>query len=164
MGRALTDSQRVAAKAAFIKALAASGVVLAGCRAAGVDRKSVYQWRKHDEQFGADWAAAIDDATDILEAELMKRARNAEIPGSTTALIFALKACAPHKYRENITISGDRAAPLRLDVARFADDVEARAAATTLRRRLAAGGAIESGGAGDRNGSTLPVPAAHRGD
>lgn len=39
-----------------------------------VERKTVYRWREADPAFAAAWDDAIDEATDMLEAEARRRA------------------------------------------------------------------------------------------
>lgn len=137
-------------KRVFIEALGASGIILAACRAAKINRNTAYTWRQEDPEFAAAWEQAKEDSVDVLEAELMKRARDPDLPGSTTALIFALKGAAPHKYREHVTLAGGvqvEAVPAHCVVI----DDEAADAAKALRRRVADLRAVESGrlGTGD---------------
>ncbi len=68
----------------------------AACQAAGIDRKTAYNWRDRDNEFRRAWEEALEDACDILEAEAWQRARGK----SDLLLIFLLKAHRPSKYRE----------------------------------------------------------------
>lgn len=99
---------------AFLSALAEVGVVRYACKAAGVDSGLVYAKRKADETFAASWAEALENASDSLEEEAVRRAKdgiveivvgkNGEIHEnrkySDTLLIFLLKGARPEKYRE----------------------------------------------------------------
>ena len=58
----------------FITHLRASANVTASARAIGASRRTLYNWRDRDEQFAAEWADALEEATDALEAEARRRA------------------------------------------------------------------------------------------
>lgn len=81
---------------AFLAALAATGNVSEAARAANIVRQEVYRYREMSETFAAAWDAALEEATDTLEAEALKRAK----AGSDVLLIFLLKGARPEKYRE----------------------------------------------------------------
>jgi hypothetical protein len=114
----LRAKETAAAKQRFIDALASSGVVLAAVRAAGVARSVVYEWRAADEAFRSAWLEALDDSSDLLEAEAVRRAARGtprpvfyrgEQVGSITEysdalLMFLLKARRPETYREQATV------------------------------------------------------------
>ena len=59
---------------AFLQALAATGVVAAACRAAGVSSTTVYQRKRSDADFAAMWDNAMEDAADEMEIEARRRA------------------------------------------------------------------------------------------
>lgn len=80
----------------FLKVLRNSGNVRAACAAAHITRQAAYKARDASKEFAADWADALDDAIDGLEAVAIDRARRS----SDTLLIFLLKAHRPEKYRE----------------------------------------------------------------
>lgn len=83
---------------AFLTALAAGQSVTAAAEAAGIDRKTPYRWRDAEPVFAAGWDDALEDGTDRLEDEALRRA----FSGSDLLLIFLLKARRPKKYRERI--------------------------------------------------------------
>lgn len=58
----------------FITALAQHGNVTAAALAAGFSRSSAYRHRSQDPAFAQAWDAAIDEATDLLASEAMRRA------------------------------------------------------------------------------------------
>lgn len=105
--------------AAVLTALAQSGNVSVACRAAGISRASFYEWQESDPEFKKAAAAAKDEATELLEAEALRRARSGiEEPVfyqgkkcgavrrySDTLLIFLLKAARPEKYRERSAVT-----------------------------------------------------------
>ncbi len=83
-------------KPAFLAHLRETANVRDSCQAAGVARGMVYA-RKHDDpEFAKQWAEALEDAIDVLEATARKRA----LGESDTLMIFLLKAHRPDKYRE----------------------------------------------------------------
>ena len=75
MGKTLeTRVDKLEAKrVAFIAALRTSGNVRAACLAAGIARKTAYRWRDTWATFADDWAEALEDSCDVLEAEARRR-------------------------------------------------------------------------------------------
>ena len=84
-------------RAAFLKTLAAGDSVSKACDAAGIGRRTAYDWRDADEELAAEWDDAVETGTDVLEDEAVQRAKN----GSDTLLIFMLKARRPEKYKDH---------------------------------------------------------------
>ena len=64
----------VQAKARFLAEFAICGNVLRAAQAAGVGRRTVYDWLKQDEAFERLHAEALEDALDALEEEARRRA------------------------------------------------------------------------------------------
>lgn len=58
----------------FLRAFATRGIVLEGCRAAGVSRSTVDKWREQSEWFEELYCIAIEEAADRIEAEAIRRA------------------------------------------------------------------------------------------
>lgn len=58
----------------FLMALRNTGVVSRAAHAAGISSSLAYTRRKEDADFAAAWDNAIEDATDMLEAEARRRA------------------------------------------------------------------------------------------
>lgn len=111
----------------FLRAFALRGIVLDGCRAAGVSRGAVEHWRESSEWFDTMYAIAIEEAADRIEAEAFRRAvEGYDEPviyqGMTTTVVdretgeekqlvvrkfsdallqTILKGARPEKYREN---------------------------------------------------------------
>lgn len=116
---------------AFLTALASAGNVSKAAAHAGVSRQAAYLRRAEDRAFAARWDDAVEQSTDTLEAEAVRRARDGtdrpvyqsgELVGhvreySDTLLIFLLKARRPQKYRDNarVEIAGDPANPVKVD-------------------------------------------------
>lgn len=112
----------------FIAALADYGNVGRACRFAGISRDVAYDNRKTDAEFAKRWKQALKTATDTLEEEAWRRARegtekpvyqNGLLIGgiqeySDTLMIFLLKAHKPKKYVQRIAqeITGKNGAPL----------------------------------------------------
>jgi len=59
---------------AFIDAIRETGVVRHALRIAGVARSTAYDLRAADPGFAAEWADAVEDFKDVVEAELLRRA------------------------------------------------------------------------------------------
>lgn len=110
------------ARATFIEVLRQSCNVSAAARAAGVDRKTPYNWRDADPAFAEAWKQAEDEAVDGLEQAAWDRA----VDGSDRMMEILLKGHRPEKYAKTV-IAGDRDNPLthqhRLDLTDAPDDV-----------------------------------------
>lgn len=102
--------------AKFLAALSQSGNVLLSCKAAGLkSRNTAYVHRRKSPRFARRWDDALEDATDILEAEARRRGvRGIDRPVfykgeqcgvvkeySDTLLVLLLKANRPEKFREH---------------------------------------------------------------
>ena len=60
-------------RARFLKKLAETGNVSAAARTAGASRSRVYQLKAKSPAFAAQWADALETATDALDAEARRR-------------------------------------------------------------------------------------------
>ncbi len=80
----------------FLTALREAGTVTHACEAAGIGKRTAYDWREADTDFAREWDAVIESVADDLEHEAKRRA----IEGSDTLLIFLLKGQRPDKYAE----------------------------------------------------------------
>jgi hypothetical protein len=114
-----TRKYRDRKKAVFLETLKATLNIRASAEAAGVSRRTVYNWRE-DPEFNEDVNCALDDATDLLESEAVRRAkdgvlrvRSVRVTGddgrtvferveqreySDILLIFLLKSLRPERY------------------------------------------------------------------
>ena len=96
-------------KPIFLRALATYPVVGEACKAAGIARKTAYQWRKEDEAFRLAWEDAWQDGADQLELVLIKRG----IAKDNIALFFILKGIRPDVYRERYEHAGPGGGPIQ---------------------------------------------------
>ena len=101
-------------KPVFIEALRATGNVTRAARYAGRSRNQAYHVRRHSEDFAAQWDEALEEGTDLLDAEARRRAvtgtdkpvfYKGEVVGSITKysdrlLMFLLKAHDPQVFRD----------------------------------------------------------------
>lgn len=79
----------------FLESLRDTGNVRLACLAAGVPRRTAYNWRKKWKTFANEWEEALDDAVDTLEEEAWKRA----VKGNSDGLLkFLLKAHRPMRF------------------------------------------------------------------
>lgn len=69
--------------------------------AAGIGRRTWYDWLDEDRVFAALVKEAKDDITDELEETALKRAKD----GSDGMLMFMLKTYRPDKFRERAMIT-----------------------------------------------------------
>ena len=87
------------AREVFLKAFEATCNVTAAANAAGISRRSAYDWRDADPSFAADWLDAEESATDALENVARCRAMSGE---SDKMLEILLKAHRPEKYVDRL--------------------------------------------------------------
>lgn len=101
-------------KARFLEVFADTGNVRVACQDAGLDRSTVYAWRKEDPAFAEAWEHAARDAVDLLVHEAHRRAfsgvdepvfyQGQEVSRvkkySDTLLIFLLKGLDPQRFRD----------------------------------------------------------------
>ena len=81
----------------FLARLRNSGNVRLSCTAAGVPRRTVYNWRNKWATFRDEWDEALEDACDILEAKAWERAVDGQ---SDRMLMFLLKAHRPDRFKD----------------------------------------------------------------
>ena len=115
---------------AFLEALAETASVSRAAELSGIGRARWYACRRRDPAFAAAWDEALDQGTDALEDEAVRRAlegvdkpvfRGNEIVGhlreySDRLLVLMLKARRPEKFKERgsgevcatVTIEGAR--------------------------------------------------------
>jgi hypothetical protein len=98
------------ARETFLATLAETCNVSEACRAAGIGRRSAYDWREDDEAFAAEWTDAVEAAVDKLEKVAWERATGAD--KSDRMLEILLKAHRPNKYVEKRLIGSDPDNPL----------------------------------------------------
>ena len=149
-----------ARRAAFVAALAETGIVRLAAEAAGVHRGVAYRWRREDADFREAWDAAREEASDALEAEAWRRAvagvrrpvfwQGEEVGEvveySDRLLELLLKARRPDVFRERSTVTHEgavEARPLVVDI--FSPAVQD--AARALEEALAAESAVVSANA-----------------
>ncbi len=114
-------------KKLFLEAYAKTGNLAAAARLTPkMDRRFHYQWLKHDEAYAAAFAAAEEQAIEMLEEEARRRAHDGvtedvyylgKVVGhvqkySDTLLIFLLKAARPEIYRDRYELSGPKGGPV----------------------------------------------------
>ncbi len=101
-------------KPAFIEVLRATGNVTRAAQYAGQSRNQVHDVRQHSEDFAAQWREALEEGTDLLDAEARRRAvtgidkpvfYKGKVVGSITKysdrlLMFLLKAHRPQMFRD----------------------------------------------------------------
>lgn len=89
------------AREAFLTVLADSCNVSEAARAAGVPRRTVYNWRADDTEFAAAWDEAVETASDALEQVARDRAMSGQ---SDRMLEILLKAHRPDKFKERAAV------------------------------------------------------------
>lgn len=62
------------AKEKFLEEFRKRGIVKNACEAAGIARRTAYDWHAADEDFAASWNEAESEAADSLEEEALRRA------------------------------------------------------------------------------------------
>lgn len=84
-------------KVAFLIEYEGRGSLTAAAKAAGIVRRTHYDWLEKDPQYAKSFESAKGRALDSLETEAWDRA----FEGSDLLLIFLLKANNPAKYRDH---------------------------------------------------------------
>lgn len=123
----MTRTQVTRLKRKVLEHFAVYGNITQAAIHAGIERKTIYNWQEHDDEFAVAFREAELKATEHLEAEARRRAvegvdkqrrvydnrgnlidEYTETSYSDTLLIFLLKARAPEKYRDrhDITTGG----------------------------------------------------------
>ena len=82
----------------FLAALRAGKSIAAAARAAGIGRRTAYDWRDRDAAFAARWDEAWEVGTDHLEDLALKGAEH----GSERLLLALLKARRPDRYQRMV--------------------------------------------------------------
>jgi very-short-patch-repair endonuclease len=98
----------------FLEVLSESGVVLEACIAAGISRKTAYQWQKQDPDFAEDWMLAKKDAADRLRRIYHRRAEQQ----SDRAMEYLLRTLDPEEYGEKtkIELTGKDGGPIDVNL------------------------------------------------
>ena len=91
---ARTPADVVKYKKRFLARLEQGNAPGVAAKLAYVSHSAVYGWKQDDQQFAADWEAAIQIGVDKVETALVKRA----IKSSDQAAIAYLKAYRPERY------------------------------------------------------------------
>jgi hypothetical protein len=122
MGQQLARYRTISAKqrATFLEAIGAGWTITHAAEAAGHPRPVWYELRTRDEAFAKAWEDALAASVERLEDELHRRAKDGYEEDhhdgegrlirrvhrySPQLLMFALKARAPGKYRENTSVN-----------------------------------------------------------
>jgi hypothetical protein len=86
------------AEARFLGALRLGKSIAAAARAAGIGRRTSYDWCDRDPAFAGAWDEAWDVGTDYLEDLALKAAEQ----GSERLLLALLKARRPERYTRTL--------------------------------------------------------------
>lgn len=92
-------------KEIFLDTFRQRGTILHSYEAAGVSRKTIYNWLADDEVFKAAFGEAKEDFADLLEDQLYKRLETAGQNRTNIELLAALKAARREKWGDNITFT-----------------------------------------------------------
>jgi len=107
------------ARERFLKSYALYGNITRAAKAAGIGRVTVYHWQEHDPEFALAMRQADLQATEVLEQEAWRRARDGTAEPvfqhgkevgtiqrySDALLMFLLRARAPERYRDRVDVS-----------------------------------------------------------
>lgn len=89
------------------------GNIAAACRATGIVRQTIINWRKADPEFAQKYDELKEGITDNVETSLLKKINE----GDTTAIIFYLKCRAKDRgYIDRVVTehTGPGGAPIRI--------------------------------------------------
>lgn len=135
-------------RAKFITLLRDTCNVSVAAKGAGLDRSTVYQVRRNDPIFAAEWDDALEQAYDELEAEARRRAfkgylepvfYKGDIVGhvrkfSDSLAITMLGAYRAKFRRQQVEVSGPDGAPIPIDDKTAAARIAALLAAARARK------------------------------
>jgi hypothetical protein len=107
------------ARERFLQVYAQCGNVTHAAKLAGVGRATVYIWEEHDAEFALAFRQAGIQATEVLEKEAWRRAKDGIAEPvyqhgkqvgtiqrySDQLLMFLLRARAPERYRDRVDVS-----------------------------------------------------------
>lgn len=105
-------------KRAFLATFRQTGNIRASTDAAGVDRRTYYDWCEHDLVFAAAAQQAKEEYGDILETKLSQMAVNHD---NVTALIVALKMAGRFREVTRSELSGPDGTPIQISTDLDAD-------------------------------------------
>ena len=122
------------ARKQFLAALAETANVTASAASIHISRRRMYELRDEDDKLAAEWDDAIEQATDSLEAEARRRAKDGVLEpvfyqGKKVASVARysdhlleqlLKAHRPEKFRERYDVNVKGALTLEQAVAESA--------------------------------------------
>lgn len=118
----MTQGQSARLKKKFLGSFARTGNITESCDAVGIQRRStVYDWKREDPDFLAEFEEAEAESVERLEAEVRRRGADGydepvfhqgAVCGtvrkySDTLLIFLMKARNPEKFRDKPPVSID---------------------------------------------------------
>ena len=139
MAAPMSSEVRRVKQAAYLQALAKSGITRIAAEVAGVHRSTPEYWREHDPDYARLEQDAKEDAADVVEAETFRRGMVGmrqyqfwqgkpvywqgpdgngpkehyyEDKRSDACLIVTLKARRPEKFRERHEVTGTGGGPL----------------------------------------------------
>lgn len=106
------DEKRRAKKEVFLRGLTMGDSIQSSAQRAEISRKTVYEWRKTDEEFAVAWDEALEAGVERLEDAAYNRA----LEGSDTLMIFLLKAKRPKVYsdRQRLEHTGVDGGPISI--------------------------------------------------
>src|SRR5258707_9693998 len=73
VGQRPSAAEKRLAQDVFLRTFADNANLRAACKAAGVDRSTVYRWQEHDETFSFRFKQAEADANDVIRAAIYQR-------------------------------------------------------------------------------------------
>lgn len=120
------DKRSAGRKASFVTVLAQGGTIRAACDAAGIARITAFRWKKEDAEFSSQWDDAIEEGTDVMEEEAMRRAVDGvhrpiyyqgslvgtQLEYSDKLLEFMLKARRREKFGDKTELTGKGGGPI----------------------------------------------------
>ena len=103
--------------AALVQWLSAGYSIGRACKAAGIGRRTFYDWKDAFPDFRQLVEDATETGTDVLEDTLYEHGKD----GNVVACIFLLKARRPEIYRDRHEVTGANGAPLTIVIGERSD-------------------------------------------
>lgn len=151
-GQPISPEERTVIQETFLKTFRDCCSVRKAAEVAGIDRGTVYDWRRAYPDFAKRFEEAELDANDHIRDEIVRRAVTGwEEPVvsagklvttvhkySDTLLIFLAKARMPNEFRDNVTVNGNLTVGAYRVIEEASTDPETTQLANDLLKRIAA--------------------------
>lgn len=154
-GGPIPPDERAIAQATFLSAFAECGIITQAALRAGIDRTTVYAWKRDDAAFRARYELAEEDANDVIRGEFHRRGvigwdepvyQGGEMVGTirrySDGLLRALAQSRMPEFRDKLDVTSDsKAIGIHANIINVLSDPATTALACDLLQRFSLSGA-----------------------